>query len=475
MSSSAIEKKDAIFALAESVVNVKYEHIPTEAAGLTKMDILDTLGVSIAASGVAPECKRVTELVKEMAGKEESTIIGYGGKVPSYMASFANAMLAHSLNYDDLHDAFGLHIGCMVLPAALAMAERVGKVSGEEFITAYTLSVDLECRLARALVLRQTPRDWGLYGWLLPQLFGYFGATAAAGRLLGLNVDQLVSAFGLAYSQAAGNKQPFISTGSDKGIYPSYPAKAGVLSTLIAQKGIAGPKDSLEGKAGLYKVYFQGEYDSASLTTDLGKSFEGVGFYRFPCCSLNHPSIEVTLRMVDEHKFRAQDVEAITVFVGGKVQDLCEPLEIRRNPRIMTEAQLSLPFTIATAIAKGKPRIEHFTTDGIKDPEILRLSNKVSCQSDPECYLQFGTGAHPAKVEIKLRDGHVLHSEQKGFRSGHPKRPISKAELIEKFRDCVSYSVRPLPKDSAEEVIKMVDKLEKVDDVSEIIELVSQN
>lgn len=469
------EKKDAAFAFAKNVVNIKYEDIPPEATEVTKTDILDTLGVAIAASTTTSACREMAELVKEIGGKEESTIIAYGGKVPCYMAAFVNAALAHSLHYDDLFDAYSVHAGCILLPSALAIAERVGEVSGKEFITAYTLGLEVMSRLGRAAFPPVLFRDWVLYGWLPTQLFGYFGAAAVAGRLLGLDEEKMVSAFGLAYCQTAGSFEPLHGVGADKGIYPSYSAKSGVLSALMAQRGIAGPRNSLEGDAGLFNVYFQGEYDPASLTIHLGKSFEGVGlgFYAFPCCGFTQSYIAIALRMVDEHKVRPQDVEAIKVFVGPKAQHTCEPSQIKRNPRNMEEAQFSLPFTVATAIAKGKPRIKHFTSDGIKDPEILRLSNKVICEFNPDYDRHYGTGVSPARVEITLKGGEVLRSEDKGFRYGHPQNPISKEDLVEKFRDCTSYSAKPLPKDSVEKVIRMVGNLEELEDVSQIIQLVS--
>ncbi|MFC1929334.1 MmgE/PrpD family protein [Chloroflexota bacterium] len=464
------EKEDAVVAFAANLANIGYEDIPAEVAEVTKMSILDAMGVSLAVSSMVPSCKSLAELVKEMGGKKESTIIGYGGKVPCHMAAFVNATLAHALNYEDHH--VSIKVGCTVFPAAFATAERVGAVTGKEFITAYALSMDLECRLARAIWLVEKPCDWIVYGWVLVQMFGYFGAAAAAGRLLRLDENQLVNAFGLAYSQVAGSQQVFME-GGDKAIFPAFPASAGVISALMAQKSIAGPQESLEGKAGLYKLYFQGEYDSASLTRDLGKSFQTVGFQQFPCCVFTHTPIELALRMAKEYKIRPQDIDTITVFGGDKIRNLCQPLEIRRNPRTMSEAQFSIPFTVATAIAKGKPRIEHFTSDGIKDPEILYLSNRVSSQLDLEFEPQSGTGVQPAKIEIKLTDGRILRSEQRDLRYGHPQRPISKGELIEKFRDCASHSVRPLPNKSIEKVIEMVTNLEEIDDVSKIIRLVS--
>ena len=473
MATAKVKEGDAVFALVDNLANVKYGDLPVEAIRTTKMDILDTLGVAIAASTTAPACKKMVDLVRDIGGREESTIISYGGKVPSHMASFANAALAHALNYDDFHDSLITHFGCIIFPAAIAMAERVGRVSGKEFITAYTLSLDLAARLVRALITKGEQRDWNRYGWVLTQLVGYFSAAAVSGRLQGLSEMQLVDALGLAYSQVAGNKQLMVGPGADKGIYPSYPALSGVLAVLMAQKGIAGSKESLEGQSGLYNVYFQGAYDPAPLTKDLGKSFEGVGFHLYPSCTLSHSTIELALKIANEYQVHPDDIESVTVFAGPKSRFLCEPLDIRRNPRIMAEAQYSLPFTVATAISKGKPRIEHFTSQGIKDPEILGLSNKVGYRFDDVCDMQYGTGICPAKIEIKLKNGRALDSEQNSRRYGHPERPISMDDLIEKFKECATYSLKPLSKGVVEQVIKMIDKLEEVEDVSRLIRLIS--
>jgi 2-methylcitrate dehydratase PrpD len=470
------EKRDAAFAFAKHMVSGKYEDIPSDVVESTKLVILNTLGPAIAASTMVSVCKRMTDLAKEIGGKEESTIIAYGGKVPCHMAAFVNGALAHGLNFHDVSDQYRLHVGAPLIPAAFAVAERVGKVNGKEFITACTLAADMLTRLGRS-ILADASRDWIAYGWNPTQIFGYFCAAAVAGRLLRLTEEQMVRAFGLAYSQVAGSKEALLGIGVDKAVYVSYPGLAGVLSALMAQKGINGPRDSLEGDAGLFKVYFQGEYDSASLTRELGKSFLGasVSFIAFPCCAGTHAYIDGVLEMADRHRIRPADVDAVTVFVGPVEPgvELCEPLQVRRNPANMSEAQMSLPYTVATAFAKGKPRPKHFLDDSIKDPEILRLSNKVVYQVDPEYGFRLDTGMFRAAIEVKLTDGRVLRSDIEGFKHGHPQNPMSIEEHIEKFRDCVSYSVKPLPKDRVEEVIKMLTRLEEADDVSEIIRLVS--
>jgi len=468
-------EKDAAFAFASHMVKTKYEDIPHEAIEVTKTDILDGLGVTLAGSSTSPVCRQVAAVAKEIGGKEESTILVYGGKVPCHMAALVNASLVWALNFHDLYDEYCCHPGCVVFPTALAVAERVGEVSGKEFITAYTLGMDVMGRLGRAAYPPVLFRDWAFCGLFTPQVFGYFGAVAVAGRLLGLSEDDMVSAFGLAYCQTAGNWELLYGVGADKGIWPAFPTSAGVLGALLAQKGIAGPRNSFEGIAGLFKVYFHGEYDAAALTADLGQYFKGVevSFYAFPCCAMTHAYVVAALRLVNEYRIHSEEVEDITVFVGGKVERLCQPLKDRANPQSMYAAQMSLPFSVAVAVAKGKPRISHFTDEGIKDPDTLRLSSRVSVQSDPGFDRQYGTGISPAKVKITLQDGRVLSSEEKGNRYGHPTNPISKSELIEKFRECASYSAKPLFRSTVDELITLIENPEELDDIREIVRLVS--
>ncbi len=478
MAKSTAERKDASFALARHAVNTKYGAIPKEAIEATKIDILTTLGCAVGASTTEPVCKKMVDLVKEIGGKKESTIIVYGGKVPCHMATFANAALAHGLNFEDCYDDYSFHIGIAILPPALAVAERVGIVSGKEFIAAFTTGADIAIRLCRAANTDPSLTLLDL-GWAPEQIFGYIPAAAVAGRLLGLNEDEMANAFGLAFSQTSGLIETIIGVSVDKAIYTSYSGMSGVLAALMAQKGIIGPRDCIESKRGLFNVFFRGrKFDSASLTRDLGKSFEGagVGFYPYPCSGGMHAFIHTALQMAKEHKLRPEDVAAVTLFVGPMERDTIryvEPLSFKQNPPRLSDAQMSLPFSVATALAKGTPRIKHFV-EGFNDPEILRISNKVTYQYGPEYGMKVGRPEVRPVIEITLTDGRVLRDDKTVYRYGHPKNPMSMEEHIEKFRDCVSYSAKPISQSNVDKAIEMLTHLEEVDDVSQIVKLVSQ-
>ncbi len=458
---------DAALALAENVVSVTYEDIPSDVVEVTKKSILDTLGVIVAGSTADKACKEIVELAKEGGGKEESTIIAFGGKVPSWMAAFANGSMSHVLDYDNIHHRASGHPAAQTLPAAFAIAERVGKVNGKEFITAVTLGMDVVSRLGLALT-----KNVHEYGWFIALLFGYFSSTAAAGRLLGLSKEQIVSAFGITINQAAGSREMGSDTSSIlRAIRDAFSGKTGVLSALMAQRGISGVQNSLEGKAGLFNLYFRGEYDPAPLTAGLGKRFEGadVGFKPWPACGETHASIDATLGLVREHDIKPEDVEKITAVIGPDTQIVCEPLEERRKPELSIHAKYSIPFTIALAVARRRVVIGDFLPEALRDPSVLQVSEKVTYRLDPQLGLG-KRGVTPAVVEIKTKDGRLL-SKKSDFPYGHPRNPLSTEDLIAKFRDCACYSVKPLSKDKVDRVIELVTKLEEVEDVSQVIQL----
>jgi len=176
-----MENKEASSAFARNVVRTRYEDIPPEAVHSTKMLVLNILGPGLAATTTTLAAPKMVHLATEMGGKPESTIWGYGDKVPCCMAALVNGVLSHGLNFDDMSDEYLIHAGIGVLPGAFAAAERRGGIDGKELITACTVASDIILRLARATQYDEKSRDWDLYGWERDQLFAYFGEAAVVG------------------------------------------------------------------------------------------------------------------------------------------------------------------------------------------------------------------------------------------------------------------------------------------------------
>ncbi|MFC1967514.1 MmgE/PrpD family protein [Chloroflexota bacterium] len=461
-------ERDVAVELAKNIANVNYSDLPAEALEIVKKDILDTVGITIAGS-TADGAREVVELGREFGGREDSTLIAYGDKLPVHMASFINSVMAHALDFDDNHDKGMLHVGSAVVPPAFAMAQRLGrKVNGKELITAVALGIDLSCRMAVATKLP----IW-TSGWMLTSLYGYFGSMAATAKLLGLNDSQIVDAFGISYAQMAGNLQVITDDESalTKRLQVGFSAKGGVMSALLAQKGLTGAQKSLEGRFGLYNLYHQGEYNRDALTKDLGKHFGFIdlGFKPYPCCRPNHPYIDAALQLYRDHHLSPDDIKEIVPIVNRFPHPFCHPLEVKRRPTDIIPAQFSLPYALAVGLLRGKVVVNDFTREALKDEAVFALAEKVTPKLDDSLDIR---EIPPARIELILKDGRTISSDTVLFAKGNPKNPMTMDDLSEKFRDCASHSVNPLPKENIEEVISKLRNLEDVTDVNEIIQLV---
>ena len=459
---------DAVYILANFVASIKYEDIPGEVVENTKKSILDSLGCILAASTLSETSKKIVDLMKEAGGLEESTIFAFGGKVPCWMASFANGAMGHLLDYDDTHYKTMLHPTMATLPSALATAERLGGVSGKELITAVTVANDVICRMGLAISGGAGGEKFGI--WNIRQTFGYFGAAAASAKILGLDEEHIASALGIASQMAAGTVQ--VSIGGRctfRGIYPAPAGFGGVLSAVMVQKGIIGPGDSLEGKAGFYEAYFDGLYDREAIITNIGQTFESkdIGFKLWPCAGFLQSYIDATLSLVRQHSIEPEEIINITVVVNDTTRRLFEPSEVRYKPSNSLDAKWSIPWAVACATARGNVSLYDFSTEGIKDSRALKIAQKVTPKHDPA--LNIIKGLIPGIVEINA--GNKVYQTRVDYPYGHPKNPANREDLIKKFVDCASYSVKPMKKEDISAVVDMISKLEELEDIRRISEL----
>ncbi|HEY0566901.1 MAG TPA: MmgE/PrpD family protein, partial [Xanthobacteraceae bacterium] len=217
---------------ANLVATARYADLSADAVEATKKSILDTLGVILAAGGVEPRVRAVIDFVRESGGRPESSVLGFPGRVPAIQAAFANGVMAHCLDFDD-RTPWGAHSGSSAVPAALALAERNGGISGLQMITAIALAQDMFMRLRYNVGWRQ---DWNL-----SQVLGVFSATAAAAHVLGFSREQAANALGIASLQSCGTMEAMYAAGSDlRGMYAGFTAKGAVTAVLLAEKGVTG-------------------------------------------------------------------------------------------------------------------------------------------------------------------------------------------------------------------------------------------
>ena len=462
-------------ALAGHASGLAYDALPPRLVERIKQIVLDTLGVSIGASTLAEEAKIVVDYVSELGGRPESRILGFGGRAPAAWAVFANGSLGHMLDYDDVGG--GGHVGIATVPVAFALAEKRGRVSGRQLITAIAAGTDIQVRLNQAIDIP----DWTMTeGWFATQLFGFISGTATAARLLGLTVEETENAFGVAYTQLSGSRQMAVGAATHlRSMQAGFSGQGAVLSAQLAKRGIVGSRDIIEGRYGFFKNYVRtGQPDWNAIMGDLGARFPLLdvhGFKVWPACGYTRPTNTATLELKRQHGIRPEDVEAITIVGGtGATQLLSEPLELKRRPKLSIDGKYSIPFTTAIMMVKGNVTLRDYTDEGLRDARVLAMADRVTYRADPGAIIAAGGSSSVSRptVEIRLKDGRYYSHKPDGV-PGDPQHPVTRDLLEAKFRDCVSFAAKPLAEAQVDRAIALIHDLENVPDVTEIMQLLT--
>jgi 2-methylcitrate dehydratase PrpD len=448
--------------IAAHIAGTEFEQLPPAAVEAAKQSILDTIGVMFAA-GSSPGIDAVAQIVREQGGVEEATVLGYGYRVPAAMAAFANGAMGHCMDFDDYHET-GLHPSTPTVPSALAMAERVG-ATGRQLLTAVALANDFAGRLGAST--QEARADVPGRAWYTSPLFGYFTAAAAAGKVLRLDAERLFNALGIAFCQVGGTVEMIYSPGSYiGGLNAGWPNKAGVLSALMAERGVPGVPTAFDGRLGFFSMFFGSEHDPELLTDGLGERFRGeeVSFKPWPVCGGTYNAIEAAMDIVNEHDISPDEVRDITVTVRTlPAWNLCEPLDVRRRPSTVRDSKFSLPYTIAVAVAKRRVTLGDFTLENLEDERVLGLAQKVRPIFD-DTYHSPNDIISPLTVTIEA-GGKGTHTRTVERSRGRWPDGMTRSELVDKFKDCVSHSVQPLPASQIDTAADMICRLEELDDV----------
>ncbi len=393
-------------------------------------------GVAVMLAGAAAQSGRIVrEHLREIGGNPQAAVVGSRLRAPLQLAAWANGVAAHALDYDDTQLAtdprsvYGLltHPTAPVLPAALASAEHIG-ACGEELLDAYVIGVEVACRTADAVDPRHYRDGFHSTGTL-----GTFGACAAAARLLRCDLDQTLRALGLAASMAAGLRENFGTM--TKPFHAGRAAENGLLAVLLARRGWTAARDILEAKRGFYSAA-AGGFDPSKIEGRLGNPYffesPGISIKPYPSGSLSHPAQDVLLDLVREHDVRPDEVERIEVGVNSHVPNAL----IHTRPQTALEGKFSLQFQMAVGVVDRRAGLGQFTDERVRDPRVRAVMERVHVYVDPEIE-SLGYNEMRMKVAIFLRDGRVL-SGRADMARGHPRKPLSREELTEKFLECAA-------------------------------------
>jgi 2-methylcitrate dehydratase PrpD len=441
--------------IANHVFKVSYKNIPRDVIGLARGFILDGLGVALA--GSTDECSRIVQAhIREIGGKEESTVLGTPLAVPTPEAALANGVAGHAMDFDDTQlstskeAVYGLltHPTTPVLAAVLAVGEKQ-KISGAELLLAYITGVEVECRIADSI----NPRHYQS-GFHSTATMGGLGAAMAVGKILRLSENILVQALGIAASMASGLRENFGTM--TKPLHAGRAAENGVTAALLARSGFTAATNILEAHRGFYNA-MGGGYDPSKIAGRLGKPYfmqePGISIKPYPSGSLSHPAQDLILDLVKEHDLHAADIESIHVGTNSNVPNaLIYPM-----PKTALEGKFSIPFCMAIGVLERKAGIAQFVDSKVRQKRVVELMKRVSLYVDDELEA-LGYDQVRSRIRIKLYNGRTIEGRYDVAR-GHPEKPMSWSELCEKFRDCARLA---LSDDDAEQIIELVARLEQL-------------
>lgn len=448
--------------LTERFAALQPSDVPTAALKSAKYALLDGIGVMMAASGLSSDVDVFSRLATGM-GPGPCRILGTQHNVTPLMAALANGAMMHALDYEDSFDPAPGHPNASLVPALLALSQSRAPVSGPRFLTAMVAGCELACRMAMALEQRME-----VGGWYPPPILAGHGATLGAAHLLGLSSQQMADALSLALCQMTmPGEIKYSERTVIRAIREAFPAQTAVQSVLLAEQGLAGFEQPLEGRAGFYALYADGRFSPDVLLAPLEGHFhiEELTFKAWPSCRGTHPFIEMALALQAQHGFAPDDIRGIRVGVGPMQRMLVEPIDRKRAPAVAIDAKFSVPFCVATALIDGGVGLDSFGADSLRNAAVLKLAAKVDFE-EPEGAAQWRGDA--GTIAITLADGRDLSATLPRAR-GTPESPLSEQELLDKFFDCTARAAVPLSAQQAQQLADRILALESCDDVGALI------
>jgi 2-methylcitrate dehydratase PrpD len=442
--------------LAAFIVRLQYKALPDEVVSKAKLCLMDTLGTALAGSST-PEARIAKGLAVKLNPKKDATLITGKGKVGVLEAAMANGIMAHALELDDGNRYAQGHPGVPVIPAVLALGEKEG-LKGKDLIPAIVAGYEVFGRVGAAGNPSHFNRGFHTTGTC-----GTFAAAAAAGRLLKLNETKMVSALGIAGSQAAGLFAFMADGAMTKVLHAGKAAQNGILSAFLARDGFTGPATVLEDKRGFYKA-FADSFDPSWITRGLGERYEIMNTYvkYHAACRHTHSGIDAVLDIRRQQPLDLDAVEKVDIYTYSIAAKLVNGKEV---PTPLA-AKMSMPFSAAAALVQGRAGLAEFKPRALQDPAVLKLMQKTEIHSDEELD-RMVPDHRGARAEVLLRDGRKLTSTVIDS-IGEPENPGTAEAVYEKFRLLAGTVLKA---DKVEKLIEIISKLEKLDDLAGLTKL----
>jgi len=438
--------------LAEFVHHLSYGAISEDAIAKAKLCVMDWVGVTV--GGYVDGRSDMDPMIAALSpffGQPQATLLTKKKKIDVVNAALINGTASHFLDYDDVHMGMIGHPSVPVIPAALAVGEYRG-INGKKLIEAIVAGIEAECRIGEAV----NPEHYTA-GWHATATLGCFGACAAVAKAIGLDVDKIVSAFGIAGTQAFGLRQSFGTM--CKPFHAGKAASNGILAAVLAKNGFTAPQQILEGEAGFGKVYSQ-KFDDSKIG-NFGRPFEieGVVYKRYASCYLTHATVRCMLEIREKYHPTVSKVGGVEV----RTSSAAVAVAGKPEPQTGLEGKFSIRYCAALALMKGRAVESDFTDASVYEPDVRSLMSKVNVVPDDSFI--------PTEAEIKIRmnDGAEI-KERLELAGKDAAVPVGEWEstLEAKSSDLLK---RSFSAEKTAEIVSAIKKLDEIDNIKDIVEL----
>ena len=451
--------------IARFVSGLQYDAIPTEVRERIKLLMLDSLGCALYGSHLE-WCRILQDTLTRVDQTRDCAVWGTNLRLSSPHAALVNGTEVQGFELDDVHRAGVLHVGAVVLPALISIAETRGHLSGRDFITAAVAGYEIGPRVG----LCMGPEHIG-QGWHSGATLGVFSAAAGAARGLGLDVEKTVHALGIAGTQSSGLMAAQYGA-MVKRMHAGRASQSGLYGALFAENGLTGIVNVLESEYGGFCTTFSRSTDRFNLdelTAGLGTTWQtmGVALKFYSCVGSNHTTLDAIRELQAQRPFGPADIDRIEVH-GSQVT--MDHVGWKYEPQGLTSAQLNLPFCVATWLIEGDCFVEQFTDDLVADPARMALAEKVVVFHDEAITARGAKFRHMVRVRVVLKDGATLECT-KEYARGSERNFSSADDIVEKFEKLASHAFDRPQVEALRDAMLGLDKLENARTVARLLAL----
>ena len=443
-----MNKDGATKSLAKFAAELEFNKIPENILNYLKLLFLDGVGCCIHGNTLE-WTKTLEEVVTNKEDNNQCSIIGTNKKTTLLNAVLINSTAGHGFESDDIHRESILHPNSIVVPVSINVAEKIGNINGKKFLTSVVAGYEVATRIGSAAGTELLLRGFHPQG-----THGTIAAAITAGKLMDLNTDQMVHAIGIAGSLGAG-LMAAQEGAMVKRLHSGRAAQAGVLAAQLSAKNFTGIQNIVEADYGGFLSSFSGKNDFNRSIRNLYKEWEcmNTGIKPYASVTSIHTALDCLKNIMEKNNISVKNIKNIKAKISHPTYVHCAWNYKNHN---ITSAQMNIYYGLALIALEGELFVNQFSKDKISNPEILNFMKKITAEVDPKIESLGHEFRHMASIELTTNDNKKFNHTEK-YRKGSPENPLTKDQIISKFKSLASYSY------DKTQVSKIKEKIENIE------------